>query len=122
MPETRRMLARDMVKLSKYVLPRFYGEVVLHEGREIGAVSVVWVDRKPVLCLNMTDELRKFPVFLVKLGHRFIEEAVRDYGELFTVEEPEEPTSQRFLDFLGFTDTGEFIEGRRLLKWQRSSH
>lgn len=124
MPETRDMRARDMVKLSRHTLPRFYGEVVLHEGREIGAVSVIFIEEmkyRPLLCLDITPELRKFPKFLVQIGRRFIREAVEEYGEILTAEEAEgEPTAKRFLEFLGFADTGDTLNGRRVLKWQKS--
>ena len=124
MPDTREMRARDMVKLSRHMLPRFYGEVVLHEGKEIGAVSVIFIEEmkyRPLLCLDITPELRKFPKFLVQIGRRFIKDAVAEYGEILTAEEADgEPTAKRFLEFLGFADTGETLNGRRVLKWQWS--
>ena len=122
MLETRRMRARDMAEQAKYVLPKFYGEVVVKDGRDIGSVSIVWMphDRRPFLCLQITDELRKAPVFLVKIGKRFIAAAMSTEGQLFTLEDKEEPTSRRFLEYLGFKPTGETIEGERVLTWQKS--
>lgn len=120
MLETRKMRARDMVRFSRYVLPKFFGEMVMNDGREIGAVAIVWKDTRAFLCLEITDELRRFPVFLVKIGHRFINAAIAAGCELFTLEDKEEVTSKRFLEFLGFADTGEVIDGERVLQWRKS--
>ncbi len=115
------MRARDMVKESRYILPKFVGVVVMNEGRDIGSGSVVWGDGdRPFLCLRISDELRRFPVFMVKTARQLIAATMQAAGELYTVEDKDEPTSRRFLEFLGFVDTGETINGERVLKWQRS--
>lgn len=112
-----------MVKQSRYVLPKFYGELILQDGQEIGSVSIIWADgKRPFLCLQITEKLRKLPVFLVKIGKRFIAAAMETEGQLFTLEDKDEPTSRRFLEFLGFADTGERINDERVLTWQKSSH
>lgn len=121
MPETRPMRRTDMVKESRFIVPKFVGVVVMHEGRDIGSGSIVWGDDdRPYLSLRITDELRKFPVFMVKTARKLIEATIQVNGELYTLEDKEEPTAPRFLEFLGFVDTGETIQGERVLKWQRS--
>lgn len=121
MPSLRRMRAADMVKQSKFTLPRFFGVVVVSDdGREIGSGSVVWgIKGRPYLSLEITDELRQKPVFMVKAAKQLIEQAIEEAGEVFTIEDKDEPTAPRFLSFLGFVPTGENVQGERVLKWQR---
>jgi hypothetical protein len=121
MPSLRPMRRSDMVKESRFIVPKFVGVVIVHEGRDIGSGSIVWGDGgRPYLSMGITDEFRKFPVFMVKTAKMLIEASMQANGELYTVEDKEEPTAPRFLEFLGFVDTGETIQGERVLKWQRS--
>jgi hypothetical protein len=114
------MRASDVVKQSKFVLPKFFGVVVLEGDREIGSGCVVWgVKNRPYLSLEITPELRTNPIFMVKAARQLIKEAIEEAGELFTIEDKDEPTAPRFLSFLGFEPTGEEIQGERVLKWQR---
>lgn len=109
-----------MVKQSRLILPKFFGVVVVSdEGKDIGSGSVVWgIKGRPYLSLEITDELRQKPVFMVKAAKQLIAQAIEEDGELFTIEDKDEPTSPRFLSFLGFVPTGEEIQGERVLKWQ----
>jgi hypothetical protein len=119
-PSLRPMRATDMVKQTKYVIPQFFGVVVVLEGRDIGSGSIVWGDDgRAYLCLEITEELRQKPVFMVKVARDLIAAAIKANGELFTIEDKEEPTSERFLAFLGFTPTGESRDGERVLQWLR---
>lgn len=116
----RKMTARDMVKNSLYIIPKFFGVVVVKDGRDIGSGSVVWGDGGlAYLCLEITDELRQYPIFMVKTAKSLIEGATLS-GELFTIEDKEEPTAPRFLEFLGFKPTGEVKDGERILSWRKS--
>lgn len=118
-PTLRRMRARDMVKLSRYIVPKFVGVVVMLGEQEIGSGSIVWGDgNRPFLSLEITEELRKRPVFMVKVAKQLIEAGTMD-GDLYVLEDKDEPTSKRFLEFLGFKPTDEEINGERVLKWQR---
>lgn len=121
MPETRPMRRSDMVKESRFLIPKFVGVIIMHEGRDIGSGSIVWGDGgRPYLSMRVTDEFRKFPVFMVKTAKRLIAASLEVNGEIYTVEDADEPTAPRLLASLGFVDTGETINGERVLKWQRS--
>lgn len=110
------MRATDMVKQSKYIMPQFYGVVAEMDGEEIGSCSIVWgVKGRAYLSLESTDKLKQKPVFMIKTVRKLIEGATRS-GELYTIEDKDESTSKRLLEFLGFKPTGEDIEGDRVLK------
>ena len=120
-PTLRKMRAVDMVKLSKIVLPKFFGVVVMMDGSEIGSGSIVWGDEgRAYLCLENTEKLRRKPIFMVKTSKDLIGAALEAGVELFSVEAANEPTSKRFMEFLGFKPTGELKNGERVLKWQQS--
>lgn len=116
----RTMRATDMVKYSRYVLPRFYGVVVMRGTREIGAGAIVWGDKgRPYLSLEITEELRGLPIFMTKVAKSLIKAALVAGGEIYTIEDSGEPTSARWLERLGFRPTDERINGDRL--WHQSS-
>lgn len=118
-PTLRPMRASDMIKQSKYILPKFYGVVAELDGEEIGSCSVVWGDKgRAYLSLESTDKLKQKPVFMIKVVRSLIEGATKS-GDLYTIEDKDEPTSRRLLEFLGFRPTGEDINGERILSWQR---
>lgn len=122
-PKLREMRATDMVRFSRVKLPQFYGVVVELDGREIGAAAVFWgdkKDRRPFLCLEITDELRTRPLFMNRVGKAIIAAAVKASGRLYTIESADEPTASRWLNWLGFEPTGETIKGERVLRWQQS--
>ena len=120
-PTLRRMRAVDMVKLSKITLPKFFGLVVMMDGDEIGSGSIVWGDEnRAYLCLEITEKLRQKPIFMVKTAKALINAALEAGVELFSVEAASEPTSIRFMEFLGFKPTDEMKKGERVLKWQQS--
>lgn len=120
-PTLRKMRAVDMVKHSKFVIPQFFGVVVELDGKEIGSGAIVWgVGERFYLCLEITDELRRKPVFMVKVARNLIDAAITAKNELFVIEDDDEPTSKRFLEYLGFKPTDETIEGKRILRWHQS--
>jgi uncharacterized protein (DUF736 family) len=120
-PALRVMRATDMVRFTRYALPKFYGVVVMMDGAEIGAGAIVWGDKgRAYLCLEISDALRKKPIFMTKVAHSLIAGATSGGGELFTVEDAEEPTSPEWLSRLGFVDTGEKIGKERVLSWRKS--
>lgn len=119
-PVLRKMRAVDMVKISKIVLPKFFGVVVMMDDCEIGSGSIVWGDEdRAYLCLEITEKLRQKPIFMVKTAKDLINAALEVGVELFSVESAKELTSKRFLEFLGFKPTGELKNGERVLKWQK---
>lgn len=116
----RKMRAVDMVRFSRFILPRFYGVVVVRDGRDIGAGAIVWGYKgRPYLSLEITEELRAFPIFMTKVAKSLIKAALVAVGEIYTIEDRGEATSARWLERLGFKLTEERINGDRL--WHQSS-
>lgn len=110
------MRARDVVKFTKICVPQFFGVVAVEDGEDIGHCAIIWGDKgRPYMCLEITEKLRQKPVFMVKVAKDVINAAIQS-GELFALEDKEEPTSQRLLAFLGFRDTGEVMNGERVLR------
>ncbi len=121
-PILRPARARDVVRFSKYVLPRFVGVVAELEGAFIGAGVVIWGDgNRPFLCLEITDELRKRPKFLHRTTLDLINAVAPNVDFLYTMESAKEPTANRWLRRLGFQDTGETLNGERVMSWRKSS-
>ena len=120
-PELRDMRATDIVKHSRYVVPRFAGVVAEIDGREIGAAAIVIGDGgRPFLCLEISDELRRYPNFMHRVALKMTQAGVEQMGSLYTIMDENEPTSERWLNRLGFADTGETVEGRKVFKWRSS--
>jgi hypothetical protein len=115
-PKLRTMRARDMVKHSRFIIPRFAGVVAELDGREIGAASIVIGDgQRPFLSMEMTDEiLRKFPIFMHRTARMITEVGLSQLGELYAIESSREPGAGRWLRRLGFVPTEEFIGGERI--------
>lgn len=121
-PSLRLMRARDMVKHSRYVVPRFAGVVAEIEGREIGAAAIViGIGNRPFLSLEITEDLRRFPVFMHKTARQLTDVGVSQLGELYAIESSREPGAGRWLRRLGFLPTDERIDGERVYKWHQSS-
>ena len=113
----REMRARDMVKHSRYIVPRFFGVVAELDGKEIGAAAIViGVGQRPFLSLEITDELRRFPVFMHRTARDLTAAGVSQLGELYAIESASEPGAGRWLQRLGFAPTEEFIGGERVYK------
>ena len=120
-PMLRPARPTDVIRFSRYVLPRFVGVVAELEGRFIGAGVVIWGDRnRPILCLEITDELRRRPVFLHKTTLSLINAVAPSVDVLYTMESSSEPGAAKWLARLGFEDAGETVNGERLL-WRKSS-
>lgn len=111
------MRARDMVRYSRYTVPRFAGVIVELDGVEIGAGAIViGIGGRPFLSLEITDTLRRFPVFLHKTGKRLADAGVSQLGELYAIESSKEPGAGRWLQRLGFVLTDELISGEKVWK------
>lgn len=120
-PSLRDMRARDMVKHSRYTVPRFAGVVAELEGREVGAAAIViGLGNRPFLSLEITDELRRFPVFMHRTALQLTEAGVSQLGELYAIEDAREPGAGKWLRRLGFLPTDERIGGERVYKWHQS--
>lgn len=115
--EIREMRPTDVVKYSRFCVPKFYGVVFVEDGEKIGAGAIIWGDgNRPFLCLEITERLRKMPVLMTKTAKRLIAATIQACGEVFTIEDKDEATSPRWLERLGFVPTGEDIKGERVLR------
>ena len=120
MPSLREMRPTDVVKFSKYCVPKYVGVMVVEDGKDIGAGVIVWGDgNRAFLSLEISDELRKHPAFMHRVAKGLVK-AGAETGELYTIEDADEPTAPKWLERLGFRPTGELINGERVLKWQPS--
>lgn len=120
-PTLRKARAQDVIRFSKWSVPRFVGVVAELDGQFIGSGVVVWGDKnRPILCLEITEELRKRPVFLHKTTLDLMHAVASSVDVLYTMQSRNEPTAGRWLERLGFKDTGETVNGERLLSWRNS--
>lgn len=121
-PSLRIMRARDMVKFSRYTVPRFAGVVAELDGQEIGAAAIViGIGGRPFLSAEFSDCLRRFPVFMHRTAKRLTELGVSQLGELYAIETSSEAGAGRWLERLGFVPTKEKIDGERVYVYG-SSH
>lgn len=117
-PKLRNMRARDMVKHSRYTVPRFAGVVAELEGREIGAAAIViGIGNRPFLSLEITDELRRFPIFMHRTAKQLTDAGVSQLGRLYAIEDTREPGAGKWLERLGFVPTDELIEGGKVYEY-----
>ena len=119
-PSLRRMTAMDVVRIVKVAVPKFYGVVAVLNGKDIGSAVIVWGDKERFyLCLEITDALREKPVFMFKVAKSLVKAGVAATGELYAIEQADEPTAPKLLERLGFKPTDELANGERVLKiWQ----
>lgn len=114
--------ARDILRFSRFTIPQFVGWVGEEDGKFLGASVVVWrTPEMPILCLEITPELRRRRMLLHRFARQFIDTVAKQLEVLYTMESPEEPTANRWLKRLGFEDTGERLNGERLYRWRKSS-
>lgn len=119
MVSLREARARDVVKVTKYLLPpQFVGVVAEDEGETIGIGLILWLNKRPFVTLDITDRLRAMPRLLHRVGVTLVKAGSQHCEELFVMEDSREPTANRWLSRLGFRDTGEIIAGERVLKWK----
>ena len=117
MIETREMRPTDVVKFSRFCVPKFYGVVFVEDGKDIGAGAIIWGDGdRPFLCLEITERLRTQRVLMHRTAKNLIAATVKACGEVFTIEDKDESTSPKWLERLGFVPTGESIKGERVLR------
>jgi hypothetical protein len=115
-PDLRPMRATDMVRFSRFGIPKFYGVIASIEGEYIGAAAIVWRLDRPFLCLQATEKLKKMPIFMTKFARKMIAAGTHGGAELFAMEDPKEPGAAKWLHLLGFSPIGEEIEGSRVLR------
>jgi hypothetical protein len=113
------MRAKDVVKFSRFYVPRFIGYVAEREGEFLGAVCIVWgKNDRAFLCLELSDEIRRRPILMNRYGKMMIKAAHQAGTELYTIESSAEPSAPRWLQRLGFRPTDELQGLERIWRWQ----
>ena len=113
----------DVRKFCRIVAPLwFIGVVAESDGDVLGAGWVVWGDgNRTWVCFEGDVEIRAHKVLVIRWSQRLVRAAQQVCDELFTIEDQTELQGSRWLEWLGFADTGEVRQGNRVLKWQRQS-
>ena len=113
----------DVRKFCRIVAPLwFIGVVAESDGDVLGAGWVVWGDgNRAWVCFEGDVEIRAHKVLVIRWSQRLVRAAQQVCDELFTIEDQTELQGSRWLEWLGFADTGEVRQGNRVLKWQRQS-
>ena len=107
-------------------LDQFYGEdkpsvsmraiVVEIDGKVAGIAGMSYHDNQMVAFSKMDDELRKYPVTIMKAAKRFAG-IMNKYGRnVFAIASCHEKGSDRFLKRVGFSFIGE-TEAGRVYQW-----
>lgn len=92
------------------------------DGRLIGVGGVCLPPGlPPVAFVDISEEARRYPVALHKTGLRFMSQ-VKHWGlkTVIATCDDESETANRWLVRLGFIDTGNVSDGRRIYKWSTS--
>ncbi len=117
MVELREARAIDVVKVTRYALPRFVGVVAEEDGEMIGIGLVLFVKgRRPFVTFDKTARLRQMPRLMARIGFKLVKAAVQACGEVYVMRNSQEPGSDRWLDRLGFQPTDERIAGETVWK------
>ncbi|MEM9471757.1 MAG: hypothetical protein AAGA00_07350 [Pseudomonadota bacterium] len=122
MPTVREARPRDVQKFCRFVAPSWFIGVVAEgeAGDVIGAGWVVWGDgNRPWLCFEGGSRIRAHKMLIARWSVRLVGAAQTACNELYTIEDRAELNGSRWLEWLGFRDTGEVRQGNRILKWQK---
>lgn len=113
----------DVQKFCRIIAPKwFIGIVAEDDGDVIGAGWVVWGDEnKPWVCFEGDTEIKEHKTLIARWSLKLIRAAQQVCNELYTIEDQADLQGSRWLEWLGFTDTGETRQGNRVLKWQKHS-
>lgn len=119
--EIRLARPTDVQKRLKYMVPDdFVGYVVEKEGRFMGMGWVIWAsDGRPFVFFEVADEARALKVRIARWSVRFLDAVKKVCDELYVIEDASEPGSTKWIEWLGFEDTGETVKGLRVMKWQQ---
>jgi hypothetical protein len=109
----------DVVKYAKHTSPLwFYGIIGEENGVDIAMGVLVWAaSGKVYLCLDYHEEAKQHPVFMHRIAKMLTETAGKICGSVYTLEASKEPTASKWLAKLGYTPTGETLNGERVLSW-----
>ena len=115
----RKMRAKDVVKFSRFHIPEFIGYVAESpSGEFLGAGAIVWgKNDRAFLCLDLTDAIRRRPIFINRWAKAIIKAANEAGVELYTIESSTESGAARWLERLGFRPTDEFQGTERIWRW-----
>ncbi len=112
----------DVQKFCRIVAPMWFIGVVAEDETEaiIGAGWVVWGDEnRPWVCFEGDRQIKAHKALVARWSLRLVRAAQIACDELYTIEDPSELKGSRWLQWLGFRDTGEIRQGNRVLKWQK---
>lgn len=116
----REARAKDIIKFTRFAVPRQYvGYVAEEDGEAVGLAVIMYgaLDRF-WLTLDTTEKLRQKPFLLHRVAKNLVKLGV-SAGDLYAVQDHKEPTSEQWLTRLGFRDTGEVFEGERVFRWHQ---
>ena len=112
----------DVQKFCRIVAPMWFIGVVAEDetGVIIGAGWVVWGDEnRPWVCFEGGSGTKAHKTLIARWSARLVRAAQAACDELYTIEDCSELNGSRWLEWLGFRDTGEVRQGNRVLKWQK---
>lgn len=117
-PSVREARPSDVAKFSPFMLPvRFAGVAVEEAGEVIGIGIIVAAKGRAYLTMGWTDALKAHPFLIHRTTLMVIGWAKKVGLALHTIEQSDEPGAPRWLAKLGFKDTGERLNGERVLLW-----
>jgi hypothetical protein len=94
--------------------------VIEQDGEFMGIGWIIWAeDDRPYVFFEASEEGRKYKMHIMRWSLRFLRAAKQVCDELYTIEDETEPGAAKWIDWLGFKDTGEMVKGHRVLKWQQ---
>lgn len=113
---------RDILRFSRFVMPRFVGYVAEDEEGFAGMGAIIWGEqKKPFICTEIAERLRGKRYFLHRNALWFMTTVAPHFDVVYAQASSNEPTSLRWLKRLGFEETDETMNGERVLTWRRSS-
>ena len=111
--------ARDVVKVTRYIMPKFAGVVAEEDGETIGTGLVIFIEGRAMVTFDKSERMRQMPRLVSRIGFNLVKAARQACGEVFVVQDSREEGSARWLEKLGFKPTDEIISGEKV--WRLSS-
>lgn len=111
----------DVQKFCRIIAPKwFIGVVAEEDGEVVGAGWIVWGnENRPWVCFEGDSEIKVHKMLIARWSLRLVKSAQQVCEELYTIEDQGDLQGSRWLEWLGFRDTGEVRQGNRVLKWQK---
>jgi hypothetical protein len=91
--------------------------VVDQEGELLGIAGLVYHPGQMLAFSSMKDEMRRYPVTIMRTAKRFTEMIERHGESVVAVASKEEANADAFLERVGFQYIGDSRDGR-IYKWQ----